>query len=105
SPTGIGVLPEEEGLVPDAAWKRETRGEPWYPGDEVNLGIGQGDLLITPLQLANAYSAFIHGALRKPVIIAGQSAEHVNDIPLTQEQFAHLREGLKAVTGPSGTAA
>ena len=105
SKTGIGVLPEEEGLVPDAAWKREARGEPWYPGDEVNLGIGQGDLLITPLQLANAYSAFIHGALRKPVILQGQEAERVNDIPLTPEQFAHLREGLKLVTGPNGTAA
>src|SRR5690606_41046995 len=46
SPTGIVGLPEEAGLVPDADWKVANRGEPWYPGDAVNLSIGQGDLLI-----------------------------------------------------------
>jgi len=104
APTGIGILPEAAGLVPDAAWKRQQRGEPWYPGDEVNLGIGQGDLLITPLQLANAYSAFVHGGLRVPVILAGEDAATVNDLPLSAEQSAHLLQGLKLVTSPSGTA-
>ncbi|MFW6092995.1 MAG: penicillin-binding protein 2 [Pseudomonadota bacterium] len=40
------------GLVPDATWKRGAKGQPWYPGDSVNVGIGQGDLLVTPLQMA-----------------------------------------------------
>jgi penicillin-binding protein 2 len=40
------------GLMPNPVWKRGAKGEPWYPGDNVNLGIGQGDLLVTPLHLA-----------------------------------------------------
>jgi penicillin-binding protein 2 len=56
---GLGVrlaldIPETSaGLMPNRIWKRGARGEPWYPGDSVNIGIGQGYLLVTPLQLAS----------------------------------------------------
>ena len=57
---GFGVntaldLPEaKRGLLPTREWKEDTRGLPWYPGDTVNVSIGQGDMLVTPLQLATA---------------------------------------------------
>jgi penicillin-binding protein 2 len=104
APTGVEGLGEEAGLVPDAEWKEENRDEPWYPGDEVNLAIGQGDLLITPLQLANAYSTFLAGTLRNPVILAGKEATARGTLPLTEAQSAHLRLGLELVTSAGGTA-
>lgn len=102
--TGVVGVGEEDGLVPDAAWKRANRNETWFPGDEVNLAIGQGDLLITPLQLANAYSAFLNNELRVPILIAGQQATSKGKIGLTEAQLAHLRLGLQLVTSKTGTA-
>lgn len=51
-PTGIDLVGEKGGLLPSRAWKREARGEPWYPGETLIVGIGQGAFLTTPLQLA-----------------------------------------------------
>jgi penicillin-binding protein 2 len=48
----VDVADASSGLLPDPIWKQGAKGEAWYPGDNVNLGIGQGDLLVTPLQLA-----------------------------------------------------
>ena len=48
----VDVADVSAGLVPDPTWKQGAKGEIWYPGDSVNYGIGQGDLLVTPLQLA-----------------------------------------------------
>jgi penicillin-binding protein 2 len=45
-----------EGILPSREWKRANRNEPWYPGDSVNMSIGQGFFLSTPLQLATATS-------------------------------------------------
>jgi penicillin-binding protein 2 len=68
SPTNIDLPGEEEGRVPTAEWKRDIHrqfpdsfpeGE-WFPGDFILMTIGQGDTLVTPLQLATAYSALMH---------------------------------------------
>jgi len=103
-PTGQGVLDEASGLVPDPAWKRRERNQAWFPGDEVNLAIGQGDLLVTPLQLANAYSSFVANALRTPAILAGQAVETRGAPGLSDAQWAHLFQGLRLVTSATGTA-
>jgi penicillin-binding protein 2 len=52
--TGIDLSDERPGLLPSREWKRRYRHQPWYPGETLILGIGQGYLLATPLQLAHA---------------------------------------------------
>ncbi|MDQ7814714.1 MAG: penicillin-binding protein 2 [Patescibacteria group bacterium] len=50
--TGLDLPGENSGFVPSTEWKERTKGERWYVGDTYNLSIGQGDLLVTPLQVA-----------------------------------------------------
>lgn len=50
--TGIDLPGEKRGLVPDPEWKKQNRGAPWYPGETISVSIGQGPLLVTPIQVA-----------------------------------------------------
>jgi penicillin-binding protein 2 len=60
------------GIVPSRDWKRAIHNEPWYPGDSVNLGIGQGFMLATPLQLATATSVIANrGTWAEPRLSKG----------------------------------
>ena len=52
--TGIDTTGEQNGILPSSPWKRAALGEPWYPGETISAGIGQGYMLATPLQLAQA---------------------------------------------------
>lgn len=54
APTGIDIGDESSGLVPSREWKQGSIGQPWYPGETLILGIGQGYTLVTPMQLAAA---------------------------------------------------
>jgi penicillin-binding protein 2 len=111
--TGIG-MEEATGTVPDPAWKEENIGDYWYRGDAVNMGIGQGYVTATPIQIANAYSAISRsGVLRKPLLItrtgsAGAStfqefkAEDIRPLPASQETLDSIRYGLYLVTQSAG---
>ena len=60
-PLGIDLPGEQGGLVPDENWKQKTKGEQWYIGDTYHVSIGQGDLLVTPLQMASAIASIANG--------------------------------------------
>jgi penicillin-binding protein 2 len=51
--TGIDIAGEEAGILPSKQWKRDNKNEAWYPGDSVNMGIGQGFLTVTPIEQAH----------------------------------------------------
>ena len=55
-PTGIDVPGEKEGLIPSPDWKVKARGEVWFPGETLSAAIGQGYVLVTPLQLTSLYA-------------------------------------------------
>ncbi|WJW75931.1 penicillin-binding protein 2 [Thiohalobacter sp. IOR34] len=68
--TGIDIVGELGGLLPSSAWKRRTRNEPWFPGETLISGIGQGFNLATPLQLAVATAALgSYGKLYRPHVV------------------------------------
>lgn len=85
--THVEMPDELAGVLPTPAWKRANKGNPWYTGDTVNIGIGQGMLLVTPLQLATAASIIAeHGKHFQPhLTLKWQNAD--NSFTLEQPQL------------------
>ncbi|HET9123137.1 MAG TPA: penicillin-binding protein 2, partial [Acidiferrobacteraceae bacterium] len=116
-PTGIDIAGESPGLVPTQHW-RIAHHEQWYPGETVVAGIGQGQLAVTPLQLANAVSAMsMYGkrfhpnlvyAIENPVTKSMRyvHAQPARPVPVKDpSDFSHVIDGMEAVIyGPHGTA-
>jgi len=128
-PTGIDIPSETGGRVPDEKWclayQRATGGEGcafgWLPGYSVNMSIGQGDLIVTPLQMATTYAALVNGGrmveprvgvgLGKPrpggkeQITRRFKTKVVNRLPLSALERSVLKRGLEdVVMGDRGTA-
>ena len=71
--SGIDTTAERRGVLPSSAWKRAALGQPWYPGETLSAGIGQGYMLATPLQLAVATSVVAtRGERREPRLVQWQ---------------------------------
>jgi penicillin-binding protein 2 len=68
--TGIDLPGEKNGLVPTEKWKKEYLHQPWFKGDTINVGIGQGYMQVTPLQLAQAYATIAVGKRYRPFVVA-----------------------------------
>jgi len=113
SASGIDLPEEAEGLVPTPDWKRRTRRESWYPGDTCQMAVGQGDCLVTPLQMALEVAAVANGGdLLQPHVIrrvgeetAPRPAEIRRSLGLRPSTIAALRAGMEGVVSPGGTAA
>ncbi len=77
-PTGLDTTNERPGILPSSEWKRTTRGEVWYPGETLNVGIGQGYMLATPVQLAVATSIVAsRGVHHRPRMLRSVDGEPV----------------------------
>lgn len=122
-PTLVDIPFEHSGRIPDAQWKREFVGpdDPdatWYPGDVVNMSIGQGDALVTPMQMAVAYSAIANGGTVYVPHVALRVQEPDGDVVRRIEPRAagrlrgfdrghlrYVRDALQGVVQGGGTAA
>lgn len=114
--TGIMGIEELPGVVPDNEWKLAARNEPFFDGDAVNMAIGQGDILVTPLQIARMIGAIINGGvLYRPQLVRRISSrdtgdqffepEAVSTLPVSPETLALIQTSLfGVVNGPRGTA-
>lgn len=90
SASGIDITGEADGFIPTPSWKEQTKGEPWYLGDTYHVSIGQGDLLVTPLQVA-IYTMIVAngGTYYQPQLV-----DHVTDqAGVTTETITPLVRG------------
>ncbi len=103
--TGIELEGEASGLVPDEAWSERVRGHSWFAGETISVGIGQGPILATPLQLAVAYAALVNGGYRvEPHLVAARQVER-RPIGYDAAILNRVRRGMeRVVSGTSGTA-
>lgn len=94
---------QAEGLLPSPFWKEEVLKEQWYLGDTYNLSIGQGYLLTTPMQIAQATAAFANdGHLCDPQLKQSDHP-HCTKLPLSQKTLSEIREGMKQACTTGGT--
>lgn len=105
-PTGIDLPHESPGLVPSRDWKRQRFGEAWRRGENLNMSIGQGYMLTTPLQVARYNAALINGGrLLKPQLIADAAPEEQARLPLSDSHREFLvKTMVDTVEGGRGTA-
>ena len=96
---------EAKGLIPDPTWKLREREEPWYLGNTYHMAIGQGDVLVTPLQVSIMVSAIANGGeVLRPTLLLDSEPEVLREGFVSPETLAWVKEGMRAVCMPGGTA-
>ena len=104
--TGIDLDGEMPGVVPDEAWKSLHYNEKWYPGDTCQMSIGQGMLLVTPLQMAVVAATLANGGMVvKPYLHKKEGAVRRPDgpasmgrsVPFSRESIELVRQGMRDV--------
>ncbi len=111
--TGIDLPYENNGFVPEPLWKRIHKLQNWFDGDTANFVIGQGDLLVTPIQIARLMAVFANrGVLVTPYIVKNVGGKDIsgsqqkkNIISIKETIIDYVRKDLRGVISePSGTA-
>jgi penicillin-binding protein 2 len=117
--TGVDLPDEVTGTMPSTAWKLKTQHDKWFAGETISVGIGQGAVAATPIQLARALSGVASGGvLRRPHVVfadevPAEMLQAIHEsfpgsgdatIPLTADNWQTITDGMAAVT-TTGTAA
>ncbi|MCP5406077.1 MAG: penicillin-binding protein 2 [Chromatiaceae bacterium] len=115
--TGVDIAGERGGLLPSREWKKQTRKQPWYPGETLIMGIGQGYFLTTPLQLAHAAATLAaRGMEHPPRVVQSISSDYstvaqsnIGEPRALQQNNAKnwskvIESMTQVIEGPRGTA-
>jgi penicillin-binding protein 2 len=118
--TGIDLPDEASGTMPSTAWKMKTQHDKWYAGETISVGIGQGAVQVTPIQLARALGGIASGGVLKrphvvfpdelpPEMLSAIQATYPGSgdrvIPITPENWETITDAMAATLGPGGTGA
>lgn len=100
--TGVDIGGEKAGLNPTREWKRRARNLPWFPGETLITGIGQGFMMATPIQLASATAALAnHGQRMRPYLVQATGNMVNGELkplpPLKQEKITLREDNHRAV--------
>lgn len=99
--TGIDIPGEVSGFLPSPQWKEEIKGERWFLGNTYHLSIGQGDLTMTPLQVAIETAAIANGGkICRPHLVGGLACQ---DLWVKQENIDLIKKGMVKACSTGGT--
>ena len=103
--TGIDLPNEYEGLMPSTKWKLRTQHEKWYAGETISVAIGQGAVMVTPIQLAVAIGGLASGGVwYKPHLVkTAATPEPVRRANYRPENIATMVSGMYGVVNEGGT--
>jgi len=110
--TGFELPYEEAGFIPSPLWRKLNKFRKWYDGDTANFSIGQGEVLVTPLQLTRMMAVFANeGYLVNPYIVKAIDGKDISidqeksdKLNIRKEPIAYIRENLRrVVSDPAGT--
>lgn len=109
-PTGIDLPDEAKGIVPGKAWKRAFAKDKWYEGDTLNYAIGEGYLLVTPIQVVNMTAVIANGGyLEHPFVVKKIGSMDIfpggrKSLSIKKDTIQTIREGMfRAVNSEGGT--
>lgn len=104
--TGLALQGEKSGLLPSTEWKKRVHGESWYTGETLIASIGQGFMLSTPLQLAQATSVLVNGGTNyRPTLLLNKEKEVLSEIDIPSQHIDIAKQGMRDVIfGEYGTA-
>jgi penicillin-binding protein 2 len=106
SNVGLEYLGAVSGTIPNPEWKEKTKGERWFLGNTYHMAIGQGDVLITPLQANRMTGAIAARGLLCPAVLRTQEVgqESCTQLNLDEKTIELVTEGMKQACEPGGTA-
>lgn len=104
--SGIRLVKERKGVIPDIKWKQQKKGQPWYLGDTFNASIGQGYVAVTPFQMAKLISTVSNGGhiYTPSLLMLKERPQMTKKLNIHSENINEIKKGLFGVVNePSGT--